>query len=122
MRAGDLVVLSGDLGRHGVAVLAARRALGLETAVPVGEEVRAMCELLGLDPIYVASEGRFVAFVAAADVERALAILRAHEPSRGACVIGAVHAGAGGRVVMKSAIGGRRVVDMLSGEQLPRIC
>jgi len=174
VRAGDAVLVSGDLGRHGIAILSAREGLEFETAlesdcaplitpvhalldagvevhclrdltrgglssalveiaeasqlgitveersIPVREEVRAACELLGFDPMYVANEGRFVAFVAAGDAERALAILRGHEAS--ASMIGRVHAEGSGRVSMKSAIGGLRAVEMLSGEQLPRIC
>jgi len=176
VRPGDVVLLSGDLGRHGVAVMVARGDLGLraavesdcaplagpvlalleggcavsclrdltrgglasalveiaeaagveialdEAAIPVREDVRAVCELLGLDPAYVANEGRFVAFVAPGDAARALALLRDHDASRAACVIGAVGGSGSGRVVVKSAIGGRRALDMLSGEQLPRIC
>jgi hydrogenase expression/formation protein HypE len=79
-----------------------------ERAIPVGGKVRAMCELLGLDPIYVANEGRLVA---PADAGRALRVLRGHDVSNGACVIGEVSAGTAGRVV-----------DMLSGKQLPRTC
>jgi hydrogenase expression/formation protein HypE len=92
-----------------------------ERAVPVREDVRAACEILGLDPLYVANEGRFVCFLPTRGAERALAILRAHPLGDGACLIGTVANGAG-RVTMRSAIGVRRIVDMLSGEQLPRIC
>lgn len=174
VRAGDAVLVSGDLGRHGIAILSAREGLEFETtlesdcapllapvhalldagievhclrdltrgglssalveiaeasqlgitveerAIPVREEVRAACELLGFDPMYVANEGRFVAFVAAHDAERAIAILRGSEAS--AVTIGRVHVEGAGRVSMKSAIGALRAVEMLSGEQLPRIC
>ncbi len=79
--------------------------------------------MLGFDPLYVANEGRFVAFVAPQDAERALDILRAHPLGAGAERIGAVNAdGRPGVVTMKSRIGATRIVDMLSGEQLPRIC
>jgi hydrogenase expression/formation protein HypE len=78
--------------------------------------------LLGLDPLYVANEGRFVAFVAARDAQRAVDVLRAVPVTRGAAVAGRVTADDPGVVVLESRIGGRRVVDMLSGEQLPRIC
>ena len=81
------------------------------------------CEILGLDPFHVANEGRFVAFVAADDAEKALAVLRAHPVSEGAVVIGTRRARAGRPGdVPKGALGGTRVIDMLSGEQLPRIC
>jgi hydrogenase expression/formation protein HypE len=176
IRPGDAVLLSGDIGRHGIAVMAAREDLGLESAIlsdcaplaepvmallaqgvairclrdltrgglatalveiaeasgrgteideaaiPVREDVRAVCELLGLDPLYVANEGRLVAFVAPGDADKALAILRKDATSAGAAVIGHVTAERSGRVAMRSLIGGRRAVDMLSGEQLPRIC
>lgn len=167
---GDSVILSGDIGRHGMAVMAVREGLefeseiesdcapvagavlalldagievrclrdltrgGLasalveiagaaqvrihldESAVPVNEDVRAACEILGLDPMYVANEGRFVAFVTPQDTERALNILGAE-----ASVIGHVSEGSS-KVTLRSAIGATRIVDMLSGEQLPRIC
>lgn len=177
VREGDAILLSGDVGRHGMAIMSARegfafettlesdcaplvapvmelldagvavRALrdltrgGLvtalvelsegakrefaveETAVPVIAPVRAACEMLGLDPLYVANEGRFTALVAEADAERALAILRRHDASRSACRIGRVNGGATrGRVTARGAIGARRILDRLSGEQLPRIC
>ena len=80
------------------------------------------CEILGFDPFYVANEGRFVAFVAPADAERALAVMRAHPLGVGAQFIGHVTAESPGLVTMKSQIGATRIVDMLSGEQLPRIC
>jgi hydrogenase expression/formation protein HypE len=95
--------------------------------IPVCEEVQGACELLGLEPLYVANEGRFVSFVPAAEAERALAILRAHPLGANACHIGCVATLQEGHlptglVTMRSQIGVSRVVDMLSGEQLPRIC
>ena len=84
--------------------------------------MRGACELLGLDPLYVANEGRFVAFVPAGQVERAVDVLRAIPVTRGAAVAGCVTTDDPGVVILESRIGGRRVVDMLSGEQLPRIC
>jgi hydrogenase expression/formation protein HypE len=176
VRPGDVVLLSGDLGRHGMAVMAAREGLEFESniesdcapvaapvlavleagldvhclrdltrgglasavveiaqasglhvrleedALPVREDVRGACEILGFDPIYVANEGRFVAFLPEADADRALAIMRAHDASAGAVRIGAVSGRPQGLVTLRSRIGATRVVDMLSGEQLPRIC
>jgi hydrogenase expression/formation protein HypE len=176
VRPGDVVLLSGDVGRHGMAVMAAREGLefetpiesdmaalcrpvlallearvevhclrdltrgGLatalveiaaaagvgvsidETAVPVSDEVRGACEILGFDPLYVANEGRFAAIVPAAEQERALEILRADTLCRNACAIGTVSESEPGIVTSRTVIGGRRVLDMLSGEQLPRIC
>jgi hydrogenase expression/formation protein HypE len=176
VKPGDAVLVNGDLGRHGVAVISVREGLQFETtitsdcaplaglvsalleggievhclrdltrgglaaalneiastaqvqvdieerAVPVREEVRGACELLGLDPLYVANEGRLVAFVAAKDAERAVAIMRGHPQGGGACAVGKVLLDSPGRVTMKSAIGARRILDLLSGEQLPRIC
>lgn len=174
--AGDAVILSGDIGRHGIAVMAARGDLGLETDiasdcaplaepvlaligagirlhcvrdltrgglasalvevardagvavhvregdVPVCDAVRGACELLGLDPVYVANEGRFAAFVAAGDADRALALLREHEVCTGAVRIGEVEAGPAGQVTMTGPLGVPRVLDLLHGDQLPRIC
>jgi hydrogenase expression/formation protein HypE len=166
IRPGDAVLLSGDLGRHGMAIMAVREGLTFETtiesdcaplaalihclrdltrgglasalveiaeaanicveieevAIPVREEVQGACEILGLDPLYVANEGRMVAFVPASDAERALACLRAHPLGSGARLIGKVTQEHPGVVTMRSRIGATRVVDMLSGEQLPRIC
>ncbi|MGI9416587.1 MAG: hydrogenase expression/formation protein HypE [Geminicoccaceae bacterium] len=176
VKPGDVIIVSGDLSRHGIAVMAARENLGFESeiesdcaplvspvlaliqdgiaihclrdltrgglasalveiaetahvaieleddSIPVRDDVRAACELLGFDPIHVANEGRFVAFVEKGDAERSLAILKDHEVSQGAMIAGSVQAEPGGQVTMRSAFGGTRAVDMLSGEQLPRIC
>jgi hydrogenase expression/formation protein HypE len=93
-----------------------------ETAVPVRDEVRAACELLGLDPLYVANEGKLVAFVSPGVADAVLAAMRAHEYGREAAIIGEVTAEHAGRVVLRTALGARRILDMLVGEQLPRIC
>ena len=176
VRPGDSVLLSGDIGRHGMAIMAVREGLEFETtiqsdcaplaglvadllsagvaihclrdltrgglasalieiaeaarvqihireaAVPVGEEVRGACEILGFDPLYVANEGRLVCFVPAADGARALRILQAHPLGKDAANIGVVTHNAAGLVTLESQIGATRIVDMLSGEQLPRIC
>lgn len=176
VRPGDAVLLSGDVGRHGMAVMALREGLAFEgaiesdcaplvepvmalleggidvhclrdatrggvasvlvevaeqsgthlhvdeLAVPVREEVRGACEVLGFDPLYVANEGRFLAFVPEADAGRALSILRQHRVCEGACRIGSAGGDDPGVVTLRSAIGANRILDMLSGEQLPRIC
>ena len=176
VRPGDAVIVSGDIGRHGIAIMAQREGLAFESeiasdcaplaelvrllldagigvrclrdltrgglgsalieiaeaarlhvhiderAVPVREDVRGACEILGLDPLFVANEGRFAAFVAPHDADRALAVLRAHPLGAGAARIGEVRDDRAGLVTLRSAIGADRVVDMLSGEQLPRIC
>lgn len=176
IQVGDVVLLNGDVGRHGMAILSVREGLQFESsiqsdcaplaapvlallqagvrvhclrdltrgglatalneiaavaglqidiqeaAVPVIEPVRGACELLGLDPLYVANEGRFIAFVPAADQEQALEILRQHQLGEPPAVIGRVTAGQAGLVTLTSRLGARRVLDMLSGEQLPRIC
>lgn len=93
-----------------------------ERAVPVHEPVRAACELLGLDPLYVANEGKLVAFVAPQAADALLAAMQAHEYGREARIIGQVTAEHVGRVVLRTALGARRLLDMLVGEQLPRIC
>lgn len=178
VRPGDAVILSGDVGRHGIAILAAREELALESAiesdcadlsqpvlalleaglevhclrdctrgglatnlieiaqqarldlaidegcVPVEPAVQGACELLGLDPLYVANEGRFVAFLPEPQAERALEILRRHPVGAGARRIGRACEARdrAGQVTLRGCLGTGRVLDMLSGEQLPRIC
>jgi hydrogenase expression/formation protein HypE len=173
---GDAVVVSGDLGRHGMAIMAVREGLQFESAIesdsapvheivleliaagvgihclrdltrgglasalneiaeaagvrlaveekliPVREDVHAACEILGLDPLHVANEGRFVAFVTEKAAHHALQILRRHQVSNGSAVIGRVVETSSPRVTLKSAIGASRILDLPSGEQLPRIC
>ena len=176
IKPGDAILVNGDIGRHGMAIMAAREHLSFESeiesdcaplaepvlalleagisvhclrdatrgglasvlvelaqaskaairldekAIPVREDVHAACEILGFEPLYVANEGRFVAFVPRDETERALAVLREHPVSEGAAVIGEVKSDPAGAVTMTTLIGSSRVVDMLSGEQLPRIC
>jgi hydrogenase expression/formation protein HypE len=176
VQVGDAVIVSGDLGRHGIAILSVREGLefespilsdtasvwpaveallnagieihclrdltrgGLattlneiaadrnvcikleETLIPVDETVQSACEILGLDPLYVANEGRFAVFVPPAQAGAALEIMKSVPVSQGSVCIGGVEENPGRMVVLQSRIGGNRVVDMLSGEQLPRIC
>jgi hydrogenase expression/formation protein HypE len=93
-----------------------------EAAIPVAPPVAAACELLGLDPLLVANEGKLLAIVPAAQADAVLAAMRAHEHGRGAVRLGRVVADHAGLVVMRTALGGTRVVPMPIGEQLPRIC
>jgi hydrogenase expression/formation protein HypE len=93
-----------------------------ESSIPISEEVKGACEILGLDPLYVANEGKLLAIVATEDADRVLKVLRSHSLGKDAAVIGEVVNEHPGLVVMKTRVGGTRVVDMLSGEQLPRIC
>jgi hydrogenase expression/formation protein HypE len=176
VRPGDAILLSGDIGRHGIAVMSAREGLAFESsitsdsaplfepvqaliqagievhclrdltrgglssalveiaegcrlrfdidegAVSVRDDVRGACEILGLDPLYVANEGRFVAFVPESQAEKALRSLAPHPLGSQAAVIGRTDTSAVARVVLKTALGTERMIDMLSGEQLPRIC
>ncbi|MBI4971461.1 MAG: hydrogenase expression/formation protein HypE [Candidatus Omnitrophica bacterium] len=176
VRPGDEVLISGDIGRHGIAIMAMRENLSFESQIesdcaplagmvqqlvnggvdihclrdltrgglasalceisesakvqiqldesriPVREDVRGACEILGFDPLYVANEGRFALFVPKNDAEKALAILKAHPLGTGAAIVGSVREHASGLVTAKNCIGTTRIVDMLSGEQLPRIC
>jgi hydrogenase expression/formation protein HypE len=176
VRPGDAILLSGDIGRHGIAIMAVREGLSFESeitsdcaplaglvneligagielhclrdltrgglasalveiaeaanvliridenSIPVRDDVQGACEILGFDPLYLANEGRFVAFVAAPDARRALDILGSHPLGKGSCLIGKVTNDSSPAVVMRSRIGATRIVDMLSGEQLPRIC
>ncbi len=175
-RPGDVVLISGTLGDHGMAIMAARENLGFETpivsdsaalhglteamfasgaqirtlrdptrgglattlneiarqsgvgivldeaALPINPAVAAACEFLGLDPLYVANEGKLLAIVAANDADVALAALRAHPLGTRAARIGTVQADAHRFVQMTTTLGGRRVVDWLNGDPLPRIC
>ena len=174
---GDMVIISGSIGDHGIAVLAARNELGfrttiesdvaplnhliqdvlkqapdihvlrdptrgglatslneiavqsgnsielIENAIPVKQEVRSACEMLGFDPMYIANEGKLIIILPSEQTESALHALHAHPLGRDAVIIGSVRAPNGTpRVTIKTIIGGTRIVDMLSGEMLPRIC
>lgn len=175
-RPGDAVVINGDIGDHGVAVLVARNQLALEADVasdcqplgdlvaamlasgaglrclrdptrggvaavlnefaqasrvgirirelglPLRDEVRGACEILGLDPLYLANEGKLLAVVAAVDAPMLLRVMRQHPAGQRAAVIGQVCAGPAGRVILETEFGGERLVELLAGEQLPRIC
>jgi hydrogenase expression/formation protein HypE len=129
--AGDLegVRVMRDPTRGGVATtlneIAGKSAVGMvlrEDAVPVRDAVRGACEVLGLDPLYVANEGKLVAVVAAEIAEAVLDAMRAHPLGRDSALIGEVVERHAGMVLMKTSVGGTRVVDVLFGEQLPRIC
>jgi hydrogenase expression/formation protein HypE len=93
-----------------------------EAAIPVNPEVAAACEFLGLDPLYVANEGKLIAIVAEGDADKVLAAMRTHPQGARAVRIGRVHEDAHHFVQMTTGFGGRRIVDWLTGEQLPRIC
>ncbi len=93
-----------------------------EEKVPLKKETAGICELLGFDPFYVANEGKLIAFVAPDYAEKVLAAIRADEFGQDACIIGEAIADNPGKVIMQTSIGGSRIVDMLTGEQLPRIC
>jgi hydrogenase expression/formation protein HypE len=175
-RPGDVVLVSGPLGRHGMAIMAVREGLAFEAdiesdtaslaplvdslrsavggsvrclrdatrgglasalneiakassvgvelsgAMPVPAPVEAACEMLGLDPLYVANEGVMVAFVAPEAEGEALEALRGHAVGAGATKVGRVVADHAGMVVLRTGLGGTRVVDLLPGDQLPRIC
>lgn len=93
-----------------------------EASIPVRPEVKGACEMLGLDPLYVANEGKLIAVVPAEDAERLVAVMRAHPLGRDAALIGRIVADHPRMVTLRSVVGGERVVTLLSGEQLPRIC
>jgi len=93
-----------------------------ETGIPVNNHVREGCSLLGLDPLYLANEGKFICFLPEGRVQEALEVLTQEELGAGAVRIGSVVQGQPGRVVLETRIGGRRILNMLEGEQLPRIC
>jgi len=118
-----------DATRGGVAAvlneLAAASGVGIElfeAALPIGEAVRGLCELLGLDPLYLANEGKLIAIVPEPQAEAALAALRRDPLGIDAAMVGRVVAGPPGRATLRTVLGGRRIVDMPVGEQLPRIC
>ncbi len=126
---GEGVHVLRDPTRGGVASalneIAASAAVGIEIEeerIPMSEEVRGACEILGLDPLYVANEGKLLAFVSPHVVDRVLQTMQSHPLGRDAALIGEVVGTHAGTVLLRSSIGGLRVVDMLSGEQLPRIC
>ena len=175
-QSGDVVLINGPMGDHGVAVLSSREGLSFQTEIksdsaslnklvsgmleqsqkihvlrdptrggvatalnevaqqsgvgirleesglPVRPAVSAACEMLGLDPLYVANEGKVLALVAPEEADLVLDAMRQHPLGRSASVMGEVISEHPGRVVLQTEIGGRRIVDMLSGEQLPRIC
>ena len=126
---GSAVHVLRDPTRGGVASalneIATQAGVGIElqeTSIPVSEPVRGACEILGLDPLYVANEGKLLALVAADAAERVLEAMRAHPLGAEAAHVGNVTEAHSGQVSMHSSVGGTRVVDLLSGEQLPRIC
>jgi hydrogenase expression/formation protein HypE len=105
--------------------LAAASRVGVElneAALPLREPVRAACEILGLDPLYVANEGKLLAVVGADEADALVRVMRQHPLGRDAAVVGDIVSGHAGTVVLRSVAGGSRVVPMLAGEQLPRIC
>ncbi len=127
--AGEKVHVLRDPTRGGVATtlneIAAQGRVGIrldESAIPVGEEVRGACEILGLDPLYVANEGKCLVIVDPSAAGLALETIRAHPFGRAAAVIGEVTAEHSGKVFLRGRIGGLRLLDLLTGEQLPRIC
>lgn len=176
IRPGDAILVNGDLGRHGMAIMAVREGLEFESSIesdsapvwpivqalleggievhclrditrggltsvlneisaasdrilqvdesliPVRPDVRAACEILGFDPLQVACEGRFAAFVPGEQAPAAMEIMRKFPHGQGACRVGEVTSHPGSRVLLKSIIGATRILDMSSGEQLPRIC
>ncbi len=126
---GEKVHVLRDPTRGGLASalneIAAKAGVGIvldEASIPIWEEVKGACEILGLDPLYVANEGKCIAIVARDKAEEVLEVMRAHPLGKEAAVIGEVVEEHPGQVILRSRIGGMRIVDMLSGEQLPRIC
>ncbi len=115
-RGGLATVLNEFAGASGVAMRIE------EPRIPLRDSVRGVCEILGLDPLYLANEGKLVAIVPPQQAEQALALMRAHPAGRDAAVIGEVQTSPGGRVLLATGFGGERIVDRLVGEQLPRIC
>jgi hydrogenase expression/formation protein HypE len=105
--------------------IAAQAKVGIvieESAIPVRPAVAAVCDILGFDPLYLANEGKMLVFVESNYTEQLLAVMRAHPYGQDARVIGKVTAAPAGQVGLRTAIGGIRLLDMLVGDQLPRIC
>jgi hydrogenase expression/formation protein HypE len=128
-RAGERVHVLRDPTRGGVASalneIAGKAGVGIrldERSIPIGEEVRGACEILGLDPLYVANEGKCLAIVDREAGEEVVEAMRGHATGGAAAIVGEIVEEHPGKVLLRSRIGGMRVVDMLSGEQLPRIC
>jgi hydrogenase expression/formation protein HypE len=126
---GDKVHVLRDPTRGGVASalneIASKAKVGIvldEASIPIWEEVKGACEILGLDPLYVANEGKCLAIVAREKAEEVLEAMKSHPLGKEAAIIGEVVEEHPGQVILRSRIGGRRIVEMLSGEQLPRIC
>jgi len=93
-----------------------------EDQLPVSQAVKSVCEILGLDPLYIANEGKMLVFAAEQHVDQLLALMKTHPYGRQACVIGSVEDGPQGKVFLKTSLGNERLIEMLTGEQLPRIC
>lgn len=173
---GDVIILSGKIAEHGVAIMSSRENLEFETTIksdtaplnglvqkmlntsnkihvmrdptrggiastlnevaktanigilidenkiPISEEVKGACEILGLDPLYIANEGKLIAFVSENSADAVLNAMKSHDLGKESVIIGKVTASDPGIVIMKTNIGSKRIVDMMSGEQLPRIC
>jgi hydrogenase expression/formation protein HypE len=176
IKPGDVIILNGDIGRHGICIMAEREGLEFESKiqsdcaplnsivqmlidekinihcmrdltrgglssglnelaeassteiiideklVPVNEDVQGACEILGFDPMYVANEGKFIVFVNADDAVKCLNLMKSHPLGKDSVIIGEVNEASRPIVKLKSRIGTTRILDMLSGEQLPRIC
>jgi hydrogenase expression/formation protein HypE len=129
LSAGKDVKLMRDLTRGGLATVLAEivnnKSYGItveEDKIPVKEDVTGMCEILGLEPIYIANEGKLLMVVGKEDAESTMKILKDDTLGREASIIGEVVEMNKGQVLMKTEIGGTRIIDMLAGEQLPRIC
>ncbi len=129
LKTSDSVKFIRDATRGGLATvlseLVDRKEFGIdidEAQVPLNDSVRGMCELLGFDPFYVANEGKFVMIVGADDAEKVVEELRKHEYAKDTAIIGEITSEHVGKSIVQTSIGGQRILDMLSGEQLPRIC
>jgi len=127
--AGCNVKFMRDATRGGIATilseLSENNEIGIEideSKVPVNENVRGMCELLGFDPFYVANEGKIIIVASAVDAEKVVALMKKNEFGKESSIIGDIVDSHRGKAILKTGIGGSRIIDMLAGEQLPRIC